>query len=168
MRHKRKTEKFQRSYAQRKALIKALLRSIIINERIITTYPKAKKIRKFLERLITLAKEDTLHNRRLSYKVLCDHNLVGKLFEIGKRFKDINGGYSRIFRLGFRKGDDAGMAILELTKREIKEKPKKVKTEEKEKRPEKEEKKITTEKKETKPKAASFIRRIFKKERDSL
>jgi len=167
MRHKKKTEKFQRSRSQKKALIRALLRNIIINERIITTYPKAKKIRKFLDKLITSAKEDTVHNRRLSYKVLCDHNLVGKLFEIGKRFKDINGGYSRIFRLGFRKGDNASMAILELTKREIKEKPKKIKAEGK-KHLEKEEKKVTTEKKEMKPKSTSFIRRIFKKERDSL
>jgi large subunit ribosomal protein L17 len=155
MRHRKKSKKFSRSRAQRKALMKSLLRSIITYERIVTTESKAKGIRKWVDRLITWAKEDTLHHRRLCYRWLEDHKLVKRLFEeIAPRFKDVNGGYIRIIDLGNRRGDGAKLSILELTRTEKKEKVSK-KKEEKKKREPKEEKKSFV----------SGVKKIFKKEK---
>lgn len=172
MRHRKKSQRFSRPRAQKKALVKALLRAIIINERIITVTSKAKYISAEIDRLITKAKKDNLASRRLVYRKLGDHLLVKRLFEvIGPRFKSINGGYSRIVRLMPRKGDGAAMAIVELTKREIKvktHKDKKVKparatTEEVESG------KIEASKKEEKKKSLiSGVKKIFKKERDKI
>lgn len=172
MRHRVKTEKFSRPRAQRKALIRSLLRSILIHERIITQEAKAKKIRRWVERLITLAKNDTLANRRLSYRILGDHKLVKKLFEnIAPRFKDVEGGYSRIIDLGYRKGDASKMSIFELTKIEKKEK-KHIEKKEKEKQVQeekKEERKIPPKEEPEKKKGIMWgVKRIFKKERDTL
>jgi large subunit ribosomal protein L17 len=135
--------------------MKSLLRSIITYERIVTTESKAKGIRKWVDRLITWAKEDTLHHRRLCYRWLEDHKLVKRLFEeIAPRFKDVNGGYIRIIDLGNRRGDGAKLSILELTRTEKKEKVSK-KKEEKKKREPKEEKKSFV----------SGVKKIFKKEK---
>jgi len=128
MRHRKKSERFSRSRAQRKALIRSLLRSLFIYEKIVTTQSKAKGIRGWVDKLVEWAKKDTLHHRRLAYKILCDHKLVKRLFEeIAPRFKDISGGYTRIVNIGYREGDGALLSLLELTriKEEKKEKKKK-------------------------------------------
>lgn len=112
MRHRKKSEKFSRSRAQRKALVRSLLRALFIYERITTTESKAKGIRHWAERLINWAKNDTLHHRRLAYRFLCDHNLTKRLFEvIGPRFKNIQGGYTRVLDLGYRQGDGGKISI---------------------------------------------------------
>ena len=172
MRHRRKNPKFSRPRAQRKALIKSLLRSLFIYERITTQEAKAKKMRPWVDKLITWAKEDTLHHRRLCFQLLGDHNLVKRLFEaIGPRFKDVPGGYTRIIDVGFRKGDASKLAIFELTKIEKKEKKHKEKKE-KEKshaiEEKKEEKHAPRKEKQPKKGLLSSVRKIFKKERDSL
>jgi len=155
MRHRKKSKKFSRSRAQRKALMKSLLRSIITYERIVTTESKAKGVRKWVDRLITWAKEDTLHHRRLCYRWLENHKLVKRLFEeIAPRFKDVSGGYIRITDLGNRRGDGAKLSILELTRTEKREKVSK-KKEEKKKREPREEKKSFI----------SGVKKIFKKEK---
>jgi len=121
MRHRKKSEKFSRSRAQRKALVKSLLRSLVIYERIKTTKSKAMAIRSYMDKLIGWAKKDNLSNRRLSYNVLGSHILVKKLFnEIGPRFEGVDGGYTRVLNIGHRKGDGAFVSILELTRREQK------------------------------------------------
>jgi large subunit ribosomal protein L17 len=100
------------------ALIKSLLRAVLISERIITTEAKAKALRPWLDKMITWAKQDTLHARRQAYRWLGDHQLVVKLFNvIGPRYKDINGGYCRVIDYKSRKGDAALLSIFELTKR---------------------------------------------------
>lgn len=133
MRHRKKSERFSRSRAQRKALIRSLLRSLFIYEKIVTTQSKAKGVRGWVDKLIEWAKKDTLHHRRLAYKILCDHKLVKRLFEeIGPRFKDISGGYTRIVNVGYRKGDGALLSLLELTRIEEEKKEKKKKEEKKE------------------------------------
>lgn len=127
MRHRKKSEKFSRSRAQRKALIKAMLRAVVQKERINTTRAKAKAMRRYVDRLITIGKEDTLAARRRAFAILEDHKLVKKLFDnIAPRFKNINGGYTRVYHLGFRKGDGAAISCLELTKMQSKVKVKKV------------------------------------------
>ncbi len=171
MRHRKKTKKLSRSRAQRKALIKNLVRSLIIWEAIRTTKSKAKVIRGWIDKLIEWGKVDTLHNRRLAYRILEDHKLVKRLFtEIAPRFKDINGGYSRIIDITSRKGDGAKLSLIELTHRE--KKMKKKKREKREKTPtEKPEKsELHPPKKEEKPRRSFIkgVRSIFKKERDSL
>jgi large subunit ribosomal protein L17 len=171
MRHRRKSERFSRSRAQRKALINSLLRALIINERISTTTSKAKYLRSWMDKLIAWTKNDCLAHRRLAYRILSDHNLVKRLFEvIGPRFKNINGGYTRVLKLGFRPGDGASVSLLEFTKVEKKEKIHKEKKEKtKEDVTEKHEEKIVPKKTE-KPKKGimSGVKKIFKKERDSL
>ncbi|MBU0694390.1 MAG: 50S ribosomal protein L17 [Candidatus Omnitrophica bacterium] len=174
MRHRKKSEKFSRNYAQRRALMKALLRSLIVQERIVTTESKAKHIRGRADRLITWAKKDTLHCRRLAFNILGDHNLVKRLFQqIGPRFKEVSGGYTRIIGLGYRKGDGGKLTLVELTKIEKKEKKQRGKKEQKkiskeEKREEKREEKIVSKKEKPKKGIISGMRRIFKKKGDSL
>jgi large subunit ribosomal protein L17 len=174
MKHRVKSEKFSRNRAQRKALVKSLLRSLVIYERIITQEAKAKKMRPWVDMLITWAKDDTLHHRRLSYQVLCDHNLVKRLFEvIGPRFKDVPGGFTRIIDIGSRKGDASKMAIFEFTKIEKKErlhKAKKEKEKVKEGTSEEQHEEKTAHRQEEQPKKGllSGVRKIFKRERDSL
>jgi large subunit ribosomal protein L17 len=169
MRHRKKNRKFSRPLAQRKALVKSLLRALVINERIITTQAKAKALKRWADKLITWAKKDTLYHRRLSFRILNDHNLVKRLFEsIGPRFKDTNGGYTRLFDLYYRRGDGSKRAVLELTKIE-KKKVHRIKEKREKERPRKEEKRIAP-RKEEKPKKGfiSSVRKIFKKERDAL
>ena len=111
---------FGRNSARRKALFQALAISLIEHEGIKTTLPKAKELRSFIEPLITLSKEDSVSNRRLAFSKIRNKSAVGKLFsDLGPRFKDRPGGYSRIIKIGFRKGDAAPIAFIELVDRTI-------------------------------------------------
>ena len=111
---------FGRNSSRRKALFKALAISLIEHEGIKTTLPKAKELRAFIEPLITLAKDDSVSNRRLAFSKIRNKTAVGKLFsDLGPRFKDRPGGYSRIIKIGFRKGDAAPIAFIELVDRTI-------------------------------------------------
>src|SRR6202158_1325960 len=115
MRHKRAGYKLKRDGGSRKALLKGLVTSVIEHERIITTVPKAKAIKPLVDRMITLAKRDTLHTRRQAAAFLETPASVKKLFDtLGARFGQRAGGYTRIVRLGFRKGDGAQQAISDL------------------------------------------------------
>ena len=170
MRHRKKSEKFSRSRAQRKALVKALLRSVVINERIVTTTSRAKYLRAEVDRLITWGKRGTLADRRLVYRALGDHKLVRKVFEaIVPRYPATTGGYTRVLSVGVRKGDGAALSLLELTKFEKKRKPSKGVRE-------KSANKLTEVKSDKEPPKkvkkpekgiASRVKKIFKKERDS-
>ena len=109
---------FGRNSSRRKALFQALAISLIEHEGIKTTLPKAKELRSFIEPLITLAKDDSVSNRRLAFSKIRNKYAVGKLFsDLGPRFKDRPGGYSRIIKIGFRKGDAAPIAFIELVDR---------------------------------------------------
>ena len=111
---------FGRNSSRRKALFQALAISLIEHEGIKTTLPKAKELRSFIEPLITLAKDDSVSNRRLAFSKIRNKSAVGKLFsDLGPRFKDRPGGYSRIIKIGFRKGDAAPIAFIELVDRSI-------------------------------------------------
>ena len=115
MRHRKAGRKFGRNSKQRKALFKGLANSLIEHEKIKTTLAKAKSIRPKVEKLITLAKSDTQHHRRLAFKKLQRKAVVTRLFEkVGPRYKDRNGGYLRIIRLGHRSGDGAELAQVEM------------------------------------------------------
>jgi large subunit ribosomal protein L17 len=110
--------KLGRTSSHRKAMFRNQLASLIDNERIITTLPKAKELRPLAERLITLARTDSVHTRRQAFAVVPDNALVAKLFDtLGPRFSTRPGGYTRILKLGARRGDAAEMAILELVER---------------------------------------------------
>ena len=109
---------FGRTSSRRKALFQALAISLIEHEWIKTTLPKAKELRSFIEPLITLSKNDSVSNRRLAFSKIRNKAAVGKLFsDLGPRFKDRPGGYSRIIKIGFRKGDAAPIAFIELVDR---------------------------------------------------
>ena len=111
---------FGRNSSRRKALFQALAISLIEHEGIKTTLPKAKELRSFIEPLITLAKDDSVSNRRIAFSKIRNKSAVGKLFsDLGPRFKDRPGGYSRIIKIGFRKGDAAPIAFIELVDRTI-------------------------------------------------
>jgi large subunit ribosomal protein L17 len=113
MRHGMVNRKLGRTSAHRNALFRNQLASLIDKERIITTLPKAKELRPQIERLITLARTDSVHNRRQAVRVV-DETMVAKLFDtLGPRFADRPGGYTRIIKLGPRRGDAAEIAILE-------------------------------------------------------
>ena len=115
MRHRKGGYKLQRNPSARRALLRGLTTSVILHERIETTVTKAKAVRPQVERVITLAKRDTLHARRQAAAYLFEPRAVKKLFDtIGPRFADRPGGYTRIMRLGPRPGDGAETAILEL------------------------------------------------------
>src|SRR5580704_3064609 len=120
MRHGVDGYKLKRNVGARKALLRGLVTSVIEQERIITTVPKAKAAKPLVERMITLAKEDTLHARRQAAAFLLTPASVKKLFDkLGTRFGKRNGGYTRVVRLGFRKGDGAEQAMLELVGSEL-------------------------------------------------
>ncbi len=120
MRHKYAGFKLKRPVDSRNALLRNLATSVILEERIVTTVPKAKAVKPLVEKMITLAKEDTLHSRRQAAKVLNTPKSVQKLFDtLGTRFGQRNGGYTRITRLGPRKGDGAEQAMLELVGSEL-------------------------------------------------
>jgi large subunit ribosomal protein L17 len=118
MRHGYANRKLGRTSSHRSAMFKNQLASIIDSERIVTTLPKAKELRPQIEKLITLAKNDSVHARRQAARQIPDEAMVAKLFDtIGPRFSTRPGGYTRILKLGARRGDAAEMAILELVER---------------------------------------------------
>src|SRR5579862_2720646 len=120
MRHKVSGSKLKRDGGSRKALLKGLTTSVIEHERIVTTVNKAKAVRPLVEKMITLAKRDTLHSRRQAAAFLETPAAVQKLFDkLGTRFGQRAGGYTRIVRLGFRKGDGAEQAMIELVGSEL-------------------------------------------------
>ncbi|MGQ9634699.1 MAG: 50S ribosomal protein L17 [Bryobacteraceae bacterium] len=120
MRHKRGGFKLKRDPAGRKALLRGLVTSVIEQERVITTVPKAKAAKPLVDKMITLAKRDTLHSRRQAAAFLETPSSVKKLFDkLGARFGPRSGGYTRIVRLGWRKGDGAEQAMLELVGSEL-------------------------------------------------
>jgi large subunit ribosomal protein L17 len=120
MRHKIAGYKLGRNVAARRSLLRSLVTSVIENERIVTTVPKAKAAKPLVDKMITLAKDDTLHARRQAASFLTTPDAVKKLFDkLGARFGQRNGGYTRVVRLGWRKGDGAEQAMLELVGSEL-------------------------------------------------
>lgn len=120
MRHGMKHRKFDRTKAQRKALFISLANAVITHEQIKTTLPKAKEMRSIVDKMITLAKDGSLHARRQAIAYLRDEKVVSKLFSVlGERYKDRNGGYTRVLKAGFRHGDCAPVAYLELVDRDV-------------------------------------------------
>ena len=118
MRHGHGLRKLNRTSEHRLAMLRNMMNSLIEHEVIKTTVPKAKELRRVVEPMITLAKEATLANRRLAFDRLRDRDSVTKLFnELGPRFKARPGGYTRILKMGFRVGDNAPMALVELVDR---------------------------------------------------
>jgi large subunit ribosomal protein L17 len=118
MRHRKSGRKFNMNSSHRKALFSNMANSLFKHELIKTTLPKAKELRSFAEPLITLSKEDNVAKRRLAFARLHDRDMVTKLFnELGPRYKNRAGGYLRIMKCGFRTGDDAPMAYVELVDR---------------------------------------------------
>ncbi|RKX96619.1 MAG: 50S ribosomal protein L17 [Bacteroidetes bacterium] len=121
MRHLKKGRKLNRDKEHRKAMFSNMVTSLLRHERIKTTTPKAKELRRYCEKIITRAKENTLHNKRIVMKKIKDRDIVAKLFdEIAPRYKNINGGYTRIIKMGNRLGDGAEMSIIELVEVEEK------------------------------------------------
>jgi large subunit ribosomal protein L17 len=119
MRHGNTNRKLNRTSAHRKAMFANMSASLIKHEQIVTTLPKAKELRPIVEKLITLGKRGDLHARRQAVAQMRDETQVKKLFAtIGPRYKDRNGGYIRIMKAGFRFGDNAPMAVIELVDRD--------------------------------------------------
>ena len=116
MRHHKRGRKFNRNSSHREAMFRNMAVSLLRHEQLATTLPKAKELRRVAEPLITLAKTASLANRRLAFSRLRDREMVGKLFDdLGVRFKDRPGGYLRILKTGYRRGDSAPMALVQLT-----------------------------------------------------
>ena len=115
MRHRKKGRNLSRSPSHRRALLRNMATSLFRHERITTTTARAKELRPYAERLITLARRGDLHARRLAARRIADREVLGKLFDdIGPRYSERPGGYTRILKLGTRKGDGADMALIEL------------------------------------------------------
>ena len=115
MRHRKKGRALSRTASHKKATMRNMATSLFLHERIETTTAKAKELRPFAERLITLGKRGDLHARRLARRLIADRQVLGKLFDdIGPRFTERPGGYTRILKLGNRRGDAAEMALIEL------------------------------------------------------
>jgi large subunit ribosomal protein L17 len=120
MRHRKSGRQLNRNSSHRQAMFKNMAGSLVKHEVIKTTLPKAKELRRVIEPLITLAKQDSVANRRLAFARTGDKEVVGKLFnELGPRYDARPGGYSRILKCGFRAGDNAPMAYVELVDRPI-------------------------------------------------
>jgi len=118
MRHAKSGRKLNRNSSHRKAMYKNMATALVTHEAIKTTLPKAKELRRVVEPLITLAGEDSVANRRMAFSRLRDKHAVGVLFnELGPRFRERPGGYTRILKCGFRQGDQAPMAIIELVEK---------------------------------------------------
>ncbi len=118
MRHKKAGRSLNRTSSHRKAMFSNMTNSLFLHEQIKTTLPKAKELRRFAEPLITLAKIANVANRRRAFAKLRDRDIVGKLFDdLGPHFKDRPGGYLRILKCGFRAGDNAPMAYVQLVDR---------------------------------------------------
>ena len=120
MRHGKTHRKFSRRSDHRRSMLANLAASLIKHEQITTTLPKAKDLRPVVEKLVTLCKSSDLHTRRLAISRLRDADLVKKLIDVlGPRYKDRNGGYTRIMKAGFRPGDNAAMAVIEFVDRDV-------------------------------------------------
>ena len=118
MRHGHGLRKLNRTSEHRQAMLRNMMNSLLTHEAIKTTVPKAKELRRVVERMITLSKVDTVANRRLAFDRLRDRDVVTKLFnDLGKRSANRPGGYTRILKMGFRVGDNAPMAFVELVDR---------------------------------------------------
>lgn len=118
MRHRNSNRKLNRTSSHRQAMLRNMATSLLRHEVIKTTLPKAKELRRIAEPLITMGKNATLANRRLAFSRLRDRDIVGKLFnELGPRYQARNGGYLRVLKCGFRDGDNAPMALVELVDR---------------------------------------------------
>ena len=140
MRHKFGYRKLNKTGEHRKALFKNMLNSLIKYEQIITTLPKAKELKPQIDKVITIGKKNILSNKKRLFSKLQDKSSVGKVFDIlSARYQKRQGGYSRVLKAGFRYGDDAPMAIIELVDRNVEakkvDKPKKVEVKDKEKEP---------------------------------
>jgi large subunit ribosomal protein L17 len=186
MRHRINKVQLNRFTSWRKATLKSMARNLLLQQSMRTTKPKAVAARRVVEKLITLAKKDTLAARRAAFDILGDHNLVKTLFsEIGPRFKNRQSGFTRILHLGARRGDAVELVLFELTeiKKEEKKKAKSVhqekhssessEAEAKDSQEKKPETKTTTQErppatKKPNKKFLGGLRNIFKKERDSL
>lgn len=124
MRHRVNLRKLHRTSSHRRAMFRNMTGSLVKHEIIKTTLAKAKELRRYVEPMITLAKNDSVANRRLAFDRLRDKETVGKLFnELGPRYEDRPGGYTRVLKCGFRDGDNAPMAIIELVDRALPEVP---------------------------------------------
>ena len=120
MRHQKKGRKFSRTASHRKAMFANMAASLIEHEQIVTTLPKAKDLRPIAEKLVTLGKRGDLHARRLAISQIRNVEQVKKLFDvIGPRYRDRNGGYTRVLKAGFRFGDNAPMAVIEFVERDV-------------------------------------------------
>ena len=120
MRHRKSGRQLNRNSSHRQAMFKNMAGSLVKHEVIKTTLPKAKELRRVIEPLITMAKEDSVANRRLAFARTGDKEVVGKLFnELGPRYEARPGGYTRILKCGFRAGDTAPMAYVELVDRPV-------------------------------------------------
>ena len=119
MRHRKKGRKFNRTHEHRKAMFANMAAALIKHEQIVTTLPKAKDLRRVVDKLITLAKKGDLNSRRLAVARIRDKEMAAKLFDVlGPRYKDRNGGYTRVLKAGYRYGDNAPMAVIELVDRD--------------------------------------------------
>ena len=115
MRHRNGNRKLNRTSSHRTAMLRNMANSLLVHESIVTTLPKAKELRRVVEPLITLGKKPSLANRRLAFNRTRDRDVVIKLFDdLGQRFVSRNGGYLRILKCGFRQGDNAPLALVEL------------------------------------------------------
>ncbi|EKE83610.1 50S ribosomal protein L17 [Idiomarina xiamenensis] len=120
MRHRKSGRQLNRNSSHRQAMFRNMASSLVRHEVIKTTLPKAKELRRVIEPLITLAKQDSVANRRLAFARTRDKEVVGKLFnDLGPRYQERPGGYTRILKCGFRTGDNAPMAYVELVGREV-------------------------------------------------
>ena len=155
MNHRNGFNPLSRTTAHRRAMSRNMVTSLFRYERITTTKSKALEVRKSAEKLITRAKEDTVHNRREAAKFISDEKILNKLFtEIGPRMKERNGGYTRVLKLGFRQGDAADVVILELVDYKLESEEQKAEKKAAKKAPAKEEKpakKAATKSKEAAP-----------------
>jgi large subunit ribosomal protein L17 len=120
MYHGRKKRRFNRTAEHRKAMFANMCQALIKHEQIVTTLPKAKDLRPVVEKLVTLGKRGDLHARRQAIAQIKDVDLVRKLFDVlGPRYKERNGGYTRVLKAGFRFGDNAAMAVIEFVDRDV-------------------------------------------------
>ena len=119
MRHRQSGRKLNRTSSHRKSLFKNMSQALLKHEQIVTTLPKAKELKRVVEKLITLGKKGNLHARRLAFNQIRDKDMVSKLFDnLAKRYSDRKGGYTRVLKAGFRYGDSAPMAVIELVDRD--------------------------------------------------
>lgn len=120
MRHRNGARKLNRTSSHRKAMFSNMVVSLLVHEQIKTTLPKAKELRSIADKMITLGKRGTLHTRRQAFSYLRDDTALSKLFgTLAERYKDRNGGYTRVLKAGFRYGDNAPVAVIELVDRDV-------------------------------------------------